>query len=51
MVEGSQKTLAAIGELLEAVPEMKVAVVGHTDAEGSHEVNLELSKRRRPGSQ
>jgi len=25
---------------------MKVAVVGHTDAGDSHEVNLELSKRR-----
>jgi outer membrane protein OmpA-like peptidoglycan-associated protein len=38
--------LGAIAAMLTANPDLRLAVVGHTDAEGTHEHNLDLSKQR-----
>ena len=42
----SEPTLKEIAKLLEAEPELKVLVVGHTDNVGSFESNQDLSQRR-----
>jgi hypothetical protein len=42
----SAPQLEAIAVLLQGAPEMKLMVVGHTDASGSSDYNLELSGRR-----
>jgi OmpA-OmpF porin, OOP family len=42
----SAPQLEAIAELLRGAPEMNLMVVGHTDASGSSDYNLELSRRR-----
>lgn len=42
----SAPTLVEIGKLLQADPSLRVAVVGHTDAQGGAEHNLALSERR-----
>ncbi|MBB5209087.1 OmpA family protein [Chiayiivirga flava] len=42
----SARTIAEIARLLQADPALRVAVVGHTDAQGSAEHNLDLSERR-----
>ena len=46
LIEGSDRTIGVIASVLKANPGVKIAVVGHTDARGSHEHNLELSKLR-----
>lgn len=46
LIEGSDRTIGVIASVLKANPDVKIAVVGHTDARGSHEHNLELSKLR-----
>jgi outer membrane protein OmpA-like peptidoglycan-associated protein len=46
LIEGSADTIAAIASVLKANPEVKIAVVGHTDNSGGHDHNLDLSKRR-----
>lgn len=42
----SASTLTEIAEFLEQHPDLTVAVVGHTDTQGSFEHNMELSARR-----
>jgi OOP family OmpA-OmpF porin len=42
----SKPQLDEIGKLLADSPELKVLIVGHTDSDGSHEYNLDLSQRR-----
>lgn len=42
----SEPTLREIAALLDAQPRLAVLVVGHTDSQGSHEYNLDLSARR-----
>jgi outer membrane protein OmpA-like peptidoglycan-associated protein len=42
----SEPTLAEIAKLLNEKPDLKVLVVGHTDATGSFDYNLKLSQRR-----
>lgn len=42
----SKPTLAEIAKLLKQDPALKLYVVGHTDAVGSLEYNMELSRRR-----
>jgi outer membrane protein OmpA-like peptidoglycan-associated protein len=42
----SQPTLAEIAKLLQAHPQMKLHVVGHTDNQGQADYNLDLSRRR-----
>lgn len=42
----SESTLAEIGTLLEENPELRLAVVGHTDITGGAEHNMDLSRRR-----
>ena len=42
----SQPTLAEIQKLMRANPQLKIHVVGHTDAQGTAEHNLDLSRRR-----
>ena len=44
--EDSESVLAEIASLLEEDPELNLGVVGHTDATGSEEHNMDLSKRR-----
>lgn len=39
-------TLKEIATILNEVPDVKVKIVGHTDADGNDAVNLDLSKRR-----
>lgn len=46
ILPGSEGTLEAIAAMMTDLPELKVAVVGHTDHVGGYEVNLDLSKRR-----
>lgn len=43
---GSNLILADIAEALKSTPDLKLKVVGHTDADGSDEANLKLSKDR-----
>lgn len=42
----SYGTLKDIAAVLKEVPDVKVKIVGHTDADGSDAANLDLSKRR-----
>ncbi|MCG6871895.1 MAG: OmpA family protein [Gammaproteobacteria bacterium] len=42
----SKPTLVEISKLLEARPQLKVIVVGHTDYVGGYDYNMSLSKRR-----
>ncbi|QQA45046.1 OmpA family protein [Pelagovum pacificum] len=44
--EGTYESLAALAEYLESVPNRRVALVGHTDSEGSLDGNIALSRRR-----
>ncbi len=44
--EKSESTLAEIAALLEQYPDLSLGVVGHTDAIGSIEYNMELSQKR-----
>ncbi len=44
--EKSESVLAEIATLLEQEPDLNLRVVGHTDATGSMEHNMELSKER-----
>jgi len=46
LIEGSERSIEVIASVLKANSDVKIAVVGHTDASGSHEHNLELSKLR-----
>ncbi len=46
ILPGSEGTLEAIARMMEALPELKVAVVGHTDNVGGYETNLDLSRSR-----
>lgn len=42
----SNGTLKEIATILNEVPDVKVKIIGHTDADGSDAANLDLSKRR-----
>ena len=42
----SQPTLAEIAKLLNGQPKLSVFIVGHTDNQGAHDYNLDLSRRR-----
>jgi OmpA-OmpF porin, OOP family len=42
----SQPTLVEIQKLMRANPQLRIHVVGHTDAQGTAEHNLDLSRRR-----
>ena len=42
----SYGTLKEIASILNEVPDVKVKIVGHTDADGADALNLDLSKRR-----
>lgn len=42
----SEPTLDEIAELLDAHPDMRLDIVGHTDNQGAAEYNLDLSRRR-----
>lgn len=44
--EGPHESLAALADYLRSNPQRTVALVGHTDAEGSLEGNIALSRRR-----
>ncbi|WP_147126374.1 OmpA family protein [Shimia ponticola] len=44
--EGSYASLAALAEYLTANPSRRIALVGHTDASGSLEINLQVSRAR-----
>ncbi len=44
--EKSESTLAEIAALLEQKPDLNLVVVGHTDAVGSMEYNMDLSQKR-----
>lgn len=46
ILPGSEGTLEAIAGMMADLPDLKVAVVGHTDDVGGYESNLDLSKRR-----
>jgi len=46
ILPGSEGTLKAIAGMMEELPDIKVAVVGHTDTVGGYEANMDLSKRR-----
>lgn len=43
---GDYASLAALAEFLKANPDRKIIVVGHTDASGSLDANIALSRRR-----
>jgi outer membrane protein OmpA-like peptidoglycan-associated protein len=42
----SNETIAQIARLLEASPQLRLAIVGHTDDQGGRDYNLALSRRR-----
>jgi outer membrane protein OmpA-like peptidoglycan-associated protein len=42
----SMETIKNIAKVLQENPDLKIAVVGHTDSLGSHEINMRLSKLR-----
>ena len=46
LAEGRYESLSALADYLRANPDRRVALVGHTDAEGSLEGNIALSRRR-----
>lgn len=43
---GSEDILKEVGEAMKSVPDMRILIVGHTDADGSSESNLNLSQER-----
>jgi outer membrane protein OmpA-like peptidoglycan-associated protein len=43
---GSRKTLDHAAEILNKYPDIRVEIGGHTDATGSRDLNLDLSRRR-----
>ena len=42
----SQETILEISKFLNANPELSILIVGHTDNQGAHEYNIDLSQRR-----
>ncbi|TDT73235.1 OOP family OmpA-OmpF porin [Litoreibacter halocynthiae] len=44
--EGAYQSLSDLSEYLKANPEFRIALVGHTDAEGSLQGNVSLSRKR-----
>jgi len=44
--DSSEPTMSEISKFLQANPEIKIFVVGHTDSDGSVDLNQTLSKRR-----
>ena len=42
----SRPTLEEIAKLLRAQPQLNVVIVGHTDSQGGHDYNMDLSRRR-----
>lgn len=42
----SYATLKTISDILKENPGIKISIIGHTDADGNDQANLELSKRR-----
>jgi len=46
LIPESSDTLSEISKVLRGNEKLKLFVVGHTDNEGSYELNLELSKKR-----
>ncbi|MEP0141459.1 DUF1214 domain-containing protein [Tateyamaria sp.] len=46
ILPGSEETLAAIADMMAQLPDLKIAVVGHTDNVGGYDSNLDLSKQR-----
>lgn len=42
----SNGTLKGIADVMNANPDVKVKIVGHTDSDGADDANLDLSKRR-----
>lgn len=46
LAQDGYASLAALADYLEANPETTIALVGHTDAEGSAEANMAISRRR-----
>ena len=42
----SRPTLEQIAKLLAGQPQLNVFIVGHTDNQGAHDYNLDLSRRR-----
>jgi len=46
ILDGSERTLDAIGTVLERNPDLRVEIGGHTDSIGSEEYNQNLSERR-----
>ena len=46
LVEGGQSSLEEVVDLLQAEPDKKIRVEGHTDSSGDSETNLELSEQR-----
>lgn len=46
ILPGSEDTLKAISQMMADVPDLKIAVVGHTDHVGGYEANMNLSKHR-----
>lgn len=46
ILDGSERTLDAIGTVLQRYPDLRVEVGGHTDSIGSEEYNQGLSERR-----
>ena len=43
---GSEEILKEVGEAMQTVPDMRIIIVGHTDADGSEDSNLKLSEER-----
>ena len=46
IIPGSEGALQAIAGMMAELPDLKIAVVGHTDNVGGYESNLDLSRRR-----
>ncbi len=46
LLPASYKTIREIAKVLENNPDVKIKIIGHTDADGSELSNLELSKKR-----
>jgi outer membrane protein OmpA-like peptidoglycan-associated protein len=46
ILPSSEDTLKAISQMMAGLPDLKIAVVGHTDNVGSHKANMDLSKSR-----
>lgn len=46
LADGNYTSLATLADILRSDPQLKVALVGHTDSAGSLEGNIGLSKRR-----